>query len=148
MPVLATGFYVIFTVPCLHRIWLVNEEPDVRRSPVQLGSVRVRHRARRRRRVLSLARKLSTHLHEAARSHATTRYILEDINHGDKYPFDGPHGTLAHAFYPNRGGDIHFDNSETWNVNLDSRGSEWNFSVFSIKNEFIHILSYYNFFRL
>jgi len=37
--------------------------------------------------------------------------------HGDGNGFDGPGSILAHAYFPQSGGDIHVEDSENWTLN-------------------------------
>ncbi|XP_053561040.1 matrix metalloproteinase-20 [Bombina bombina] len=74
---------------------------------------------------------------KANQGEADIMISFENGDHGDSYPFDGPRGTLAHAFAPGEGlgGDTHFDNAEKW-----STGSN-GFNLFTVAaHEFGHAL--------
>jgi len=61
---------------------------------------------------------------------------FENYYHGDEDAFDGPGGVVAHAFFPEFGGDAHFDNGEKWTVNKYSGTS----LLQSLTHEFGHSL--------
>lgn len=49
------------------------------------------------------------------------RISFEVGDHGDTEPFDGPGNVLGHAFFPQYGGDTHFDNDEYWTMKSNER---------------------------
>ena len=55
--------------------------------------------------------------HEVAGSAADIQIDFSTADHNDRYPFDGPGGAVAHAFFPgdhHTAGDTHFDDDEAW----------------------------------
>ena len=46
--------------------------------------------------------------------------LFKRVYHGDRNPFDGRGNILAHAYFPQYGGDAHFDEDETWTINTYS----------------------------
>jgi matrixin len=60
-------------------------------------------------------------------------------DHGDGFPFDGPNGILAHAFYPPNG-DMHFDDAEDWTTSIRPNGTQPMDLVTVAAHEFGHAI--------
>ncbi|XP_046688480.1 matrix metalloproteinase-2-like [Homalodisca vitripennis] len=63
--------------------------------------------------------------------------------HGDGYAFDGRGNILAHAFFPgeDRGGDVHFDDDETWLLEYQHKEDDDGTRLFMVAaHEFGHSL--------
>ena len=66
---------------------------------------------------------------QEVKRNADINLAFTNRRHGDGFPFDGPNGEIAHAFFPVWGGDVHFDNNEAWS--LDKKG-KFGYNVFQV----------------
>uniref|UniRef100_A0A672J9A3 Matrix metallopeptidase 17a n=1 Tax=Salarias fasciatus TaxID=181472 RepID=A0A672J9A3_SALFA len=83
--------------------------------------------------------------HEVTGSDADIQIDFTKADHNDGYPFDGPEGTVAHAFFPGErftAGDTHFDHDKAWTFRSpDSHGMD----LFAVAvHEFGHAISLVN----
>jgi hypothetical protein len=63
-------------------------------------------------------------------------YSFESGAHSDSRnhdAFDGQGKILAHAFFPQSGGDAHFDEAETWTISSDGKYFVGNIITISLK---------------
>ncbi|KAF3444708.1 hypothetical protein FNV43_RR14401 [Rhamnella rubrinervis] len=75
-------------------------------------------------------------LFEGGRRKPDITISFEKGFHGDGFPFDGPGGTLAHAFAPTNG-RFHYDGDESWTVG----GSEGSYDLETVAlHEIGHLL--------
>ncbi|CAP29379.1 Protein CBG09830 [Caenorhabditis briggsae] len=92
----------------------------------------------------------------ASKEDSDINILWAEGSHGDEYPFDGANGkiegnkkenVLAHTFFPGYAfplnGDIHFDDAETWEVDVDEVGGAGNrkrFFPYVLAHEIGHAL--------
>jgi hypothetical protein len=68
----------------------------------------------------------------SAQSEADLRFSFAKRQHCNSNAFDGPHGVLAHAFFP-KVGELHFDDEEPWAYDDGKRiQSEWAIDLLSV----------------